>query len=341
MYTPLMFAKNLDIELIPDKSGWKNVLRDCMDEPEKIIEFLWASKGLLDPDYRGECERLNNALLRHRNELYRTMTGSTEIPKRKDQDEAFSQESISMFLVDNLWGRDKEVYRFDAEMELALADCEDVRLPVRILDRLPYNCFYLEFADDGIFKSNFDGAFVYVCPCSKGYVIVFQRVKEDGRSMFGHTSLFPDDPNGTFLFTKEDIMRENGLDRNKDWFEFAHFALNALLYLCAENSDIRESESTKKTYHPGAIIKHAFREVRKWECEYRIACDGKHQNYDNNDDEAMETASGKRRSPVPHTRRAHWHHYWTGKGRSVLSLRWIVPKRIGGDGPATVHKRNL
>lgn len=25
----------------------------------------------------------------------------------------------------------------------------------------------------------------------------------------------------------------------------------------------------------------------------------------------------------PHVRRAHWHHYWVGEGRSKIVLRWI------------------
>ena len=40
-----------------------------------------------------------------------------------------------------------------------------------------------------------------------------------------------------------------------------------------------------------------------------------------------------------HVRRAHWHHYWTGKGRTELVLRWIAPTPIGyGERLATIHK---
>lgn len=351
MYTPLMFAKNLDVETIPDKSGWKSVLRDCIASPEETIDFLWTSDSLLKDGYVGPCERLNRALLGHRKELYRCMTGDGTIPDKRDQDEAMAQESVSMFVVDNIWGKDKEVYRFDAELELALTDCEEIKLPVRILDRLPYNCFYIEFAEDGIFKSNFDGSFVYVCPCKTGYILVLQRVKDDGRSMFGHASLIPDDPTGTFLFGKKDFIAENGLDRNKDWGEFACFILNALLYLCAENSEIRENEGTKKTYHPGQTIKHKYCEIRKWDCEFRIVKDRKTTPAKklNNNSERNKTSDNAdkdniTRNPVsPYTRRAHWHHYWTGKGRTELSLRWIAPTPCGyrdGNEPATVHVKS-
>ena len=40
-----------------------------------------------------------------------------------------------------------------------------------------------------------------------------------------------------------------------------------------------------------------------------------------------------------HVRRAHWHHYWTGKGRTELVLRWIAPTLVGsGEKPATIHR---
>lgn len=40
----------------------------------------------------------------------------------------------------------------------------------------------------------------------------------------------------------------------------------------------------------------------------------------------------ERRSPRPHIRRGHWHHYWIGprKGPRKLILKWIHPLIIGG-----------
>lgn len=41
----------------------------------------------------------------------------------------------------------------------------------------------------------------------------------------------------------------------------------------------------------------------------------------------------------PHTRKAHWHHYWVGKGRKELVLRWIAPTVVGtGERVATIHR---
>jgi hypothetical protein len=52
------------------------------------------------------------------------------------------------------------------------------------------------------------------------------------------------------------------------------------------------------------------------------------------------TATG-RKSPVPHTRKAHWRTYWTGPGREKPEVKWInmtlVNIEKGGVGP-TLHK---
>ena len=41
-----------------------------------------------------------------------------------------------------------------------------------------------------------------------------------------------------------------------------------------------------------------------------------------------------KRQVRPHVRRAHWHHYWTGTGRTTLEVRWIEPTLVlpGGKG---------
>lgn len=354
-YAPLFQASNVNIDNIPEKSGWKKIFQRALGDIENVIPFVWADDDFLKAEYTGELKYLNDAFLQRRGELYGVMTGSSEIPKSRSQDIAYSREVASMFLVDNFWSRDKEVYRFDAEMELALADSEEVKFPVRVLDRLPYQCIYIEFAEDGIFRSNFHGAFVYACPCNNGYILVMQRIKEDGRCMFGHVTLIPPVHDGVFLFRREDITSENGIDRNRDWKEFGFFVLNALLYLCADNAEIRQNEENKKTYRPSGTVKNRFREVRKWECEFRIARkkaqpvkknlpeeggdeeDGKTEQSE--DDKQGRNAGKVSYAITPHTRRAHWHHYWTGKGRKVLVLKWIAPTRVGyGDGIAVVHE---
>ena len=50
--------------------------------------------------------------------------------------------------------------------------------------------------------------------------------------------------------------------------------------------------------------------------------------------------TGRRRTMKSHVRSAHWHHYWTGKGRTNLTVKWIPPVFVSGHGdelPVTIH----
>ena len=75
--------------------------------------------------------------------------------------------------------------------------------------------------------------------------------------------------------------------------------INCLYYLSAENADIKEIKNGKK-------LKKA----------------SSSPNGDN-----MPAIKLKKRRP--HARRAHWQHYWIGKGRTELVLRWKDDSFVG------------
>lgn len=174
------------------------------------------------------------------------------------------------FLIVEVWKPDKEVYRFDAELEFALSDIEEIEVPVRILDRLPYQTFYLEFAEDGIYSSHFHGAFIHLIKEGLGYHLYVMRLTEDGKGMFGSASFVPDEntKNAVFLISRGNDTICGDSEKDIDWPEFCMFLLNALLYICSENAEIRENPVTKNTYHPTARVKNKFSEIRKYDCGF-------------------------------------------------------------------------
>lgn len=351
MYLPLEMCKNLDVRLIPDENSWKTTLLRASNEAGEVLSFLWAKDTqVLSPDYTGKFKYLNDMLLSKRKSLYNVMgiNDYERLIKDKEQDRASAQESLSMFLMLDRWSKHKEVYRFDAELELALTDTEDVRLPIKVLDKLPFSTFYIEFAKNGIYSSNFHGAFVTIVKNGSGYTLVTQRVKANAQCMFGACQMIPESgsEDAVFVFDKK-TTETIEIDRNKDWKEFSFFLLNALLYLCAENGEVRESTETKYTYHPSSTVKNKYAEVRKWECglrygeNIRLSKKATVQEKDKSDTQNILTAEKQRHLPCVHTRRAHWHHYWVGKGRSELVLRWIAPTIVGGDKVETAVIHNV
>ena len=347
MYTPLYFAKIMDLNSHPYNNKWTRAIKQTLLNIDDVLLFIWYDTDFMNPSYNGKFKYINDILLSGRSQMYKMMTGNGEIPEDPEEDRALAAELFSSYLMPNKWAANKQVYKFDSELELALADSEEIKLPVRILDRLAYQTFYLEFCEDGIFRKNFHGAFINIIRKENGYLLYTERVKEDGRVMFGKAALVPNDnEDGIFIFDKNDFSCDES-DRNVDWTEFCFYMLNALLYLCADNAEIQESSVTKNTYHPSGRIKNKFSEIRQWECGYRYGSEIRSQkkqkkSSDNCKGQTSELNIRVKRSLSAHTRRAHWHHYWTGpmNGERKLILHWIPPVYVSGTEcqVAVIHK---
>lgn len=347
MYTPLYFAKIMDLNSHPYNNKWTRAIKQTLLNIDDVLLFIWYDTDFMNPSYNGKFKYINDILLSGRSQMYKMMTGNGEIPEDPEEDRALAAELFSSYLMPNKWAANKQVYKFDSELELALADSEEIKLPVRILDRLPYQTFYLEFSEDGIFRKNFHGAFINIIRKENGYLLYTERIKEDGRVMFGKAALVPnDDEDGVFIFDKNDFSCDES-DRNVDWPEFCFYMLNAILYLCADNAEIQESSVTKNTYRPSDRIKNKFSEIRQWECGYRYGSEirsikKQKDSSDNCKEQASELNIRVKRSLPAHIRRAHWHHFWIGprNGERKLILHWIPPVYVSGTEcqAAVVHR---
>lgn len=348
MYTPLMFCKNMDINNISPKMKLRSVLEDAMVCPGEVLLFLKYDDDFLTPSYTGQFASLNNWLIKNRKLMYKNMFSDPEnISEGTIEDKGAAADCFFPYILVNTWSKNKQVYTFDAELELTLSDMDEIKIPVRILDRLPYNTFYIEFAKDGIFASHFHGVFVNFVKHEQGYVLFLMRVTEEGKSMTGSVSFVPDNDNDAYFIINRfrDIEKRN-VDCEMDWSEFSMFLLNAVLYLCSENAEIRENKTTIRTYKPSSIVRNKFSEIQKHDCGFiygeTIRKNKKQkkslENGENKND-SENTAIKTRKEMRPHSRKAHWHHYWVGKGRTELVLRWIAPTTVGyGEKLTTIHR---
>lgn len=155
MYTPLYFAKIMDLNSQPYNNKWTRAIKQTLLNIDDVLLFIWYDTDFMNPSYNGKFKYINDILLSGRSQMYKMMTGNGEIPEDPEEDRALAAELFSSYLMPNKWAANKQVYKFDSELELALADSEEIKLPVRILDRLPYQTFYLEFSEDGIFRKKF------------------------------------------------------------------------------------------------------------------------------------------------------------------------------------------
>lgn len=251
------------------------------------------------------------------------------------------------------WNTHKQAYCFDPEFTEELLKTTAVQIPLDVLKHLPFRCYYLDMENLSGFAPTV-GLFLYVG---------FDPAKENLPNL-GVLEVIPpapgDDQNQLrpILFSGSDLKREGLLKKNEQgqWVlsfqqtngtdhdqKLLLFLLQGMLYLSSLKPDIQESPKRKvvntgnrkqrTSQKPlqldevgvryGAVIRK-----RKKEVQTVYIHEG-------------EPAPKQKRTITSHVRSAHWHHYWTGKGRTKRIVKWIPPVFVSGGGkelPVTIHK---
>lgn len=106
------------------------------------------------------------------------------------------------------------------------------------------------------------------------------------------------------------------------------FTINLLLYLSAVNAEIKQVN--KLSFRRQGRTKDTPREVAVYSVGeatgYRIRRLNRYVQ------EHGEPLGGHHRSPVMHVRRAHWHTFAYGPGKSLRRVKWLPPIIVNGDG---------
>ena len=316
---------------------WPRIIRGCYEELD-ILAGAKADETVWWPDY---CRLPVNATV-----TYLQKTGM-------DWKEAsvVASELTACWL----WRHSRAVFRFDRSLTEVLAgqamesDDTDV-LPAQLLLHPLEPIVYIKAP--GLLEQ-VDGFFYWVdydIP-RKGAALRVQWVQKDmGRSFGQAMHISPGATLRECVWDTIKASRENlgepAVVELKPVAEMAGPLLSALqlvLYLAAENSEVAEEpgpalppaqagrgekvvsladqEGEIRAYRVGARIGAAIRRAKR-------------------EEPGQEAGDGGRRRP--HSRRGHWHHYWTGPrdGERTLILKWTAPTFIhagGGDEGNVVH----
>jgi hypothetical protein len=125
-----------------------------------------------------------------------------------------------------------------------------------------------------------------------------------------------------------------------------------VLYLCAENAEIGPAPGTAAARPTQPEPKRTKRGPRlfpppraaAWDVGLRIGAALRRAAAGQGDPTAPpgDEEPERRNRPRPHIRRAHWHTFRTGEGRTGRKLRWMAPVPVNledaGALPATVHR---
>jgi len=252
------------------------------------------------------------------------------------------------------WRPGKGIYRFDEDLARALLDTPITGdLPREVLHRLPEWCVYVETP--------------WLAPEMLGFFAHLEWDAGDGRSEL--RIITDSDVGGVPKLTPiilhlvegalEDALHAFEAEAAIQWqkagspawigprpiaadvAEVVRPLLSLLLYICSDDADYagdaRPVRPKPKKTNKGMRLVAPDAPVL-WDVGVRIgaALRGATRAAES------EPEGGTHASPRPHVRRAHWHTYLTGKGRTTRALRWVSPMLVGSGGTVpTVRKVGL
>lgn len=350
-----MVKRYLPLEVLEQATVPKALEEKARSQDPLTADFLAGHENSLNLDaflswmmgtsfmkkaYDGPYEAFNNLLLR----LYHTRDAKKDIPYAESRDQFRKICALRGILT--CWGVERQAYKFDPDFAEELMATTSVDVPVEVLRHLPFRCFYLDLE------------YLPFAPTLGLYAYV--GFEPDGSPNLGTLEVIPpkkgDDQYqlGPMLFSARELTQQGRLHQtdqgpvltfHKDDLPESHrgslllFLLQAILYLSSEKPDVTEqvkrevrvTEGTRKGKAPLGITEvgvrygKVIRKGKKQTAPRYVAAEKK-----------PETARHVVRS---HVRSAHWHHYWTGKGRKNLIVKWIPPVFVNGRGdlPVTIH----
>lgn len=353
MYLPLQFYENVKLEYIPKKQPLKPLLKQIYND-DNLFYQLCADKNLFMEDYQGDIQQFSEEVRNHWRYIYEWAL--SENPTRSvftAKYKSLVRNNFIHVLVANRWGKYKKVYEFDPELELLFCDVENVKIPTTMLDNLPFNSFYVQFSEHGIFSKNFHGCFVTFIKTETNYGLQFCRINHEYQTMGGFLDLILDEDINA-LITSDDVDWKNQKKSNPDvcadWNEFCFFILNAVLYLCAANKEVNESSSPikiPKKWSKEELKHNRPDKINLYECGFVYGQTVRNNRLNEDKDakkeinvEAMSSFGKKRKTPRPHPVRASWQHYWIGSGEDKKRiLKFKAPYYQGGSAKyATISK---
>ena len=271
------------------------------------------------------------------------------------------------------WRTGQGIYRFDPDLFASIVDTPIDKLPVEVLYHLPEWCVYLETPGLQWFKYKLVGVFVHlewdVKTERPELRLVLDLDEEEPRSFalqkFGTAAqsfnlvalpLHLTEPTLDLAIAAmmEEAMKQGGggpgqamPNVSQELARSLEPVINLVLYLCTANADFGIAD--RPTYPRPQKTKKGWRlfppdRPQNWDVGVRLgsalrAAKTASQAPEQSTSNQLTESEGLRRSP--HLRRAHWHTYRVGEGRTETILKWLPPIPINIDHfdelPVAIH----
>lgn len=241
------------------------------------------------------------------------------------------------------WRMTQGIYRFDPDLLAALLDTPLTGdLPADLFYRLPEWCVYIETPGHHWLESTLHGFFAHL-----EWDINTGR-PELRLLMDSETALLPI-PVHIGQWSLDEAIQRTTAEAKRQAIDQGASAMAAripaqadfsidglisiLLYLCSENAEIGDGTQRpanpmpKKTRHGWKLFPPD--KTRQWDVGVRIGSALRRSQ----SRATTAPSDGTHASPRPHIRRAHWHTYLVGAGRTERRLKWLPPMAVNIDDP--------
>lgn len=238
------------------------------------------------------------------------------------------------------WRKAKSIYTLDEDLEAELfkTSSKDMTVAPGMLT-IPEWCIFVKTK----LLQGCSGLFImFDHDIQRGHKELYiAAVTEEGKFLTSFYLILPTKPQKLteILKGEEAVVRAKDVSKTPELAPYVssyfkasrqaiRFTINLLLYLSAVNAEVKQIN--KLSFRRQGRTKDTPREVAVYsvgeETGYRIRKINRYVQ------EHGEPLGGHHRSPVMHVRRAHWHTFAYGPGKSLRRVKWLPPIIVNGDG---------
>jgi len=269
----------------------------------------------------------------------------------------------------NLWNRYKQIYKINHTIDKNFIYDEDIKLSFGIFNKLPFDSFFIEYPEDmqkslyftedskidkviGTFVTfihdidvTFDDGYNFKSEYNKLYFM--DIVFEDHGTPYPIVSPYgirEDETDGKYikdivnkyLIGEDMIQTIKSMNISKSRYietrsKIISYLIQAILYICSD--DVNTTLNNQANELKANMSKIKNKNITISEIGYNIPEEDIliKEDVNRRNRKIYKEHESTGRINKPHWRKAHWHYYWCGKGKTELRLKFLLPILVNGD----------
>lgn len=266
-----------------------------------------------------------------------------EAQKFLAQNLVLAQEAAALFA----WEKAKGVYRFDPDTRKEISSTPLDKLPSKSLMHLPEWCIFIEYNQNDI-----SGVFVHLeedanTKTPELRMLFLMRdgltyaipIILDAETLEESMQKLRESAATTMLQATANIIEAVKLKGSFTQIEndLIVETIKLAAYICSDEADIIYKPAKNKRRQHKGVPEHPT----VWGVGERIGAALRRYRYYYSSKQSAGTGAKKR----PHTRKAHWHHFWAGPNKTQLVCKWLPPIPVNwswdmdaDEMPVVIHK---